>query len=325
MSAQELGSWARRVDGALVAEPADERELVEVIHVLADRGVKLHRDIALSRARLLAFGRVAERSMTVEVGAGWRLGELDEKLRPFGLTLGPLSPAAMHLRLGEFLEGPYAGHRSIPGGRLEALCSSLTALLPDGRRLSTSHAPRSAAGPDLTALVLGGHGRVAVVTSAVVRCLPWPERDVRATFSFGAASHFVTAMKRALAEGLWPWRVHVDSRSNRVVAEVRWASVPGAVERDRELLLRSVDGAGGRPSGDEEREAPLAVEHEATWDAVREALDAGRSLQLFRLSLATVIARGDVQGLALDGLSSWTSLAGRLGALDPRSLFGGAP
>ena len=65
-----LGSWARRVDGALVAEPRDERELIEVVHVLADRGVALHRDMALSRARLDQLGPVNAKSMTLSVGAG---------------------------------------------------------------------------------------------------------------------------------------------------------------------------------------------------------------------------------------------------------------
>lgn len=321
---KELGSWARRVDGALVAEPADERELIEVVHVLADRGVKLHRDIALSRARLTSLSAVAKDSMTVEAGAGWRLAELDATLKPHGLTVGPLSPAAMQLRLGDFLEGPWAGLRSIPGGRLEPLCTSITAIFPDGRRLETSRAPRSAVGPDLSALVLGGHGRLALVTSAVVRCTPLPENDVRGAWSFPSAASFVTAMQRALAEGFWPWRMHVDPRSGRVVAEVRWTASVGAVERDRELLHRCVDAAGGRSAGDEEREAPLAVEHEATWDAVRAALEAKRPLQLFRLSLTSVVARGDVEGLALDAPSTWTSLAGRLLPLDARGLFGGA-
>lgn len=324
MSNASLGSWAKRINGALVAEPADERELIEVVHVLADRGVKLHKDMALSRARLTSLSEIAKNSMTVEAGAGWRLSDLDAKLKPHALTVGPLSPAAMQLRLGEFLEGPWAGLRSIPGGRLEPICTSITAIFPDGRRLETSRAPRSAAGPDLSALVLGGHGRLALCTSAVVRCIPLPENDVRGTWSFPSPQSFVTAMQRAVAEGFWPWRMHVDPRSGRVVAEVRWTASVGAVERDRELLHRCADAAGGRPSGEAEREAPVDVEHETTWDAVRSALESKKPLQLFRVSLTSVVARGDVEGLQLDTPSTWTSLAGRLLPLDARGLFGGA-
>ena len=320
-----MGSWARRIDGALVAAPCDERELTEVVHVLADRGVKLNRDLTLSRARLTVIEPIAPQSMTVPVGAGVLLKDLDAHLKPHGLTIGPLSPAAMSLRLGEFLEGPYAGLRSIPGGRLEPLCTALTAITSDGRRLETSRAPRSAAGPDLSALVLGANGRMALVTRAVVRCMPFPERDVRVGFSFPSAQAFVTALQRCLAEGFWPWRVHADSTSGRVIAEVRWAASVGSVERDRELLSGCVEEVGGRGSAESDREGPVSVEHESTWDAVRACLEQGRALQLFRLSLTTVVARGGVEGVPLNEPTSWTSLGGRLLALDPRGVLGGAP
>lgn len=321
-----LGSWARRIDGALVAEPRDERELIEVIHVLADRKVALHRDVALSRARFLDFGPVHTRSMTVEVGAGWSLGALDEKLKPFGLTLGPLSPGAMSLRVCDFLEGPWSGLRSIPGGRLETTCTSISAVLSDGRRLGTSDAPRSAAGPDLTALVLGGHGRIGLVTRATLRCLPYPEGDVRSTFSFPSPVAFITALQRAVAEGFYPWRVHVDPRGQRTTVEVRWCESCGSVERDRELLHRCVDDVGGLAGAPvpDASAAEAHPEHETTWDSVRRALERDRPLQLFRVGLTSVVARGDVKGLRLDQPARWTTFAERLLPLDPRGLFGGA-
>ena len=325
MTQPALGSWARRIDRALVAEPRDERELTEVVHVLADRGVALHRELTLSRVRLAVIEPVGAESMTVAVGAGVVLQDLDVHLKPLGLTVGPLSPAAMSLQLCEFLEGPYAGLRSIPGGRLEPVCTSLTAITADGRRLETSRSPRSAAGPDLSALVLGAAGRLALVTRGVVRCLPFPERDVRVAFSFPSPQAFVTALQRSLAEGFWPWRVHADSKSGRVLAEVRWAASVGSVERDRELLYRCVEEAGGRGAGEAEREGPVSIEHESTWDAVRTSLERGRALQLFRLSLTTVVARGDVDGVPLNESTGWTSLGGRLLALDVRGVLGGAP
>jgi FAD/FMN-containing dehydrogenase len=328
-----IGSWARRVNGRLLAEPSDERELVEVLHVLADRNARFNRDLQLSRARLDDVGTVHERSMTVEAGAGVVLQTLDDHLKPHGLTLGPLSPAAMSLQLGDFLEGPYAGLRSIPGGRLEAVCTSLSALTSDGRRFETSRSPRSAAGPDLSALVLGGQGRVALVTRAVVRCVAYPERDVRMMFSFPSAAAFVSAMQRAVAEGLWPWRVHVEPRGQSLSVEVRWASSVGSVERDRALMqLCASDVSAGlsEPVEDGPRGKPLvddspAREHESTWDHVHHALDQGRALQLFRLTLTTVIARGDVEGLPLHESSAWSSTGNALTTLDARGLFGGAP
>jgi len=323
----ELGSWARRVNGTLIAEPGNERELIEMIHVLADRKVGLNRDLALSRARLLDFGTVNSRSMTVEVGVGWLVSALDEKLKPYGLTLGPLSPGAMGLRLCDFLEGPWAGLRAIPGGRLEPICTSLGAVFPDGRQLATSSAPRSAAGPDLNALVLGGNGRIALATKATLRCIPYPEGDARRSFSFASPVSFVRALKRAISEGFYPWRVHVDARGLRTLVEVRWCESRGSVERDRELLQRCVEDERGQsidPLPDEAGQGEGMWEHEATWDAVRGALERSEQLLLFRFSLATVVARGQVKGLPLGATGRWTSLGDRLLAFDPRGSFGGA-
>lgn len=320
-----IGSWARNTPEGRFAEPHDERELQEVLHVLADRGAKLNVDLKLSRAKLNVIGEVHQGSMTVGAGAGVVLRDLDSQLTSHGLSLGPLTPAAMSLSLGEFLEGPYAGLRSIPGGRLEPVCASLRALMSDGRKLETSSAPRSAAGPDLNGLILGAHGRLALVTHAIVRCVPYPERDVRvACFSFTDASSCVTAIQRALAEGFWPWRVHLEPQSNGIRAEVRWAASVASVERDRDLLTRCVLGVGGRAEEELEHDTSVPVEIEATWDAVRTSLEKGNRLQLFRLSLTSVVARGEVEGLRLDEASAWNDSANRLLALDTRGVLGGA-
>jgi hypothetical protein len=85
-----------------------------------------------------------------------------------------------------------------------------------------------------------------------------------------------------------------------------------------------VEDVGGRGAGEAEREGPVSVEHESTWSAVLASLEQGRALQLFRLSLTTVVARGDVEGVPLNEPTGWTSLGGRLLALDPRGVFGGA-
>ena len=135
------------------------------------------------------------------------------------------------------------------------------------------------------------------------------------------------ALKRAISEGFYPWRVHVDARGLRTLVEVRWCESRGSVERDRELLQRCVEDERGQsidPLPDEAGQGEGMWEHEATWDAVRGALERSEQLQLFRFSLATVVARGQVKGLPLGATGRWTSLGDRLLAFDPRGSFGGA-
>ena len=73
-----------------------------------------------------------------------------------------------------------------------------------------------------------------------------------------------------LAEGFWPWRVHADSKSGRVIAEIRWAASIGSVERDRELLTRCVEDVGGRGAG-------VVFEGDRRFDIVVRMPDAARN------------------------------------------------
>ncbi len=323
---RSLGSWARRVEGVFIAEPQNEQELIEVINVLADRQLALHRDIVLSRARLTTIEAVAPRSMTVKVEAGVVLNDLETNLVAQGFTLGSLSPEAMKLRVGEFLEGPYGGLRAIAGGRLEPLCTSLTAITAEGRKFETPLAPRSAAGPDLNALILGAGGRLALVTRAVLRCRPLPELSHTASFTFSSSSACIEALQRSLAEGFLPGRVTLTVQQNRISATVYWAGSQGSVQRDCALLDECVFETGVKTAIEYIPETgPVGAETECSWDEVRAAVNRGETLELFRLSLSTVVACGALQGLALHIPPPWPPEAMPLLSLDSRRVFGGMP
>jgi FAD/FMN-containing dehydrogenase len=322
----KLGSWAKHVGGVLWAEPRDERELIEVLHVLADRGASLNRELKLSLARLVEFGPLEARSMTCTAGAGVRLVDLEAHVGTLGLTLGPMPPGALGLGLGEFLQGPYAGLRAVAGGRLEPLCSGLTVVTAEGRTFHTSGAPRSAMGPDLTALVLGAHGRLGLVSRATVRCLAAPELQAALCFEFPSAQSLVATAMQSLADGLVPSKVRLAVREGRVAGAFHWSGSRGSTQRDRERLLRCAMEHGAHARSDIDPDvATNAEERESTWDQVRRALDQGKGLVLTRLSLATVVACGEVEGMSLDTATPWHPDALRLLSLDPHHTLGGAP
>src|SRR5438045_1430634 len=101
----------------LYASPTSPRELAEIFSVLKAHGAALHRDVKLTRAAFDRLEAVEPKSCTVQAGAGIVLAELERQLQPLALSLGALSPGAMKLTLGDFLEGPYAGLKAIPVGR----------------------------------------------------------------------------------------------------------------------------------------------------------------------------------------------------------------
>jgi hypothetical protein len=328
-----LGSLAVDRPEGLTVTPTTTRQLTEALHILGSQKASLHRDVQLSLAELKHLGRVEARGGTAQAGGGMRLGALDLALAEHGLSVGPMSPRARLLTLSEFLEGPDAGLRAIPGGRLEPLCLAVTAVLPDGRIYHSHPSPRSAAGPDLVALLLGGEGRLALITEAVVRCFPVPATRRAQVFSFPSADAFVAATLAALSDGVWFEAVRIETRAERAQVEFNCLGNSDAVDRDFNTLSRRAFDVGGRASGKLSGEFPVGPsagpewdEREANWDSIREAVRAQRPLELHRLSLGTAIVRGEADGLSLERSGAWPEPAAALAkAIDVRAVLGGAP
>ncbi len=327
-----LGPHAIDGPDGLWVSPGSDRQLAEVFQVLAAEKARLFRDVKLSRAGLSALGPVESASGVMAAGAGVMLATVEATAREQGFSLGPLSPGALTLSLGDFLEGPYAGLRSIPGGRLEPITLGLKAVLPDGKVVRSHLSPRSAAGPDLVAMFLGGSARLGVITEAWVRLFPMPAARRSASFSFPSVKSLEQALLAALADGCWLEGARVSRRGERAMLEVTCVGSADGVERDFATLSRRVFPAGGRASGPvsgewavsaQREQASANAEVEASWPAILEALNAGQALSLHRVSLSSAIAEGGVAGVALDQPAAWPLGAGMIDLLDPNFVLGG--
>ena len=73
--------------------------------------------------------------------------------------------------------------------------------------------------------------------------------------------------------------------------------------------------------------AAEGVTRETTWPQVEAALRRVRTLEVHRISLTSLVAIGEVDGLPLDAPGAWSmpSAPSLLEALDPAQLLGGAP
>ena len=84
------------------------------------------------------------------------------------------------------------------------------------------------------------------------------------------------------------------------------------------------------PEHDTARSTPFVAEGaalETTWPHVEAALRRGRTLELHRVSLTSVVAIGEVDGLSLEHPGPWSMpmTPSLLDGLDPAHLLGGAP
>jgi FAD/FMN-containing dehydrogenase len=318
-----LGPLCVDAPDGLYASPRSPRQLAEVLAVLKAQGAVLGREVKFSRGAFDRLEGIEPRACTAQAGAGIAVAELERALGSHALTLGPLSPGMLKLTLGELLEGQYAGLRAAPYGRLEPLCVSLEAVLPDGRVVRTHDSPRSATGPELMSLVLGARGTLAVVISARVRCLPRAQARRTVRFSYPSVEAAIDALKAALADGCALGAVRAQQLASRRVLELELAGAVDAVERDAASLERQAPGLGGRPSG----EAPPtvaadAVEAEGTWGDVARALESDAAVELHRLSLQSVVLRGAAVAPRETALAPWRALAA---VFDSAGVLGGPP
>ncbi|MDX2009071.1 MAG: FAD-binding protein [Myxococcaceae bacterium] len=314
---QALGAMGRREGDRLVAMPRSERELAQLFAILVGQRGLLGRDVHLDRARLDRLGAVDDRSMTIDAAAGVPVRDVEARANAHRLTLGPLAPSAWELSVGALIEHPGHAFRAVVPGRLEPLAARIVAVLAQGHVITSAPGPRHASGPDLASLVIGAGGAVGLVTQATLRLEPLPAVEERRTSSFSTHAQAIEALREALSAGLVPARVVLRARAGRIIVETTSRGPASHVDRQLAVLTRVVERTQGRVEG-AGREAEVdGTEHEATWDDVASALAIGASVELFRISLSTVLARGV---RAPDAPRSATRLST---LLDPSSILSG--
>ena len=112
--------------------------------------------------------RVDPISLLIEVPASASLDAVETELAARGFTLG-FAIANGAATVGDWLARGAPGAPSLFADPSDHLVAGLEATLPDGKRLEVRPGPRRAVGPDLTALAIGTHHRLATVDRAWLR------------------------------------------------------------------------------------------------------------------------------------------------------------
>jgi len=248
------------------------------------------------------------------VEAGCRVQDLERAAQGASATLGPLLPSVRRGSVGAWLAGPTRGERGIPGARRETAALAISVILPDGRIAESRAAPRSATGPDLDHLALGGEGRLFVVAAAVIRLFP-SAPSCAAAFRVPSLADALEAVARLCRDRLEPGRAVLRRAVDGTVLASSWEGpLSGSLHRER--AIRAFDRYGWPLAADADPDAilealpgPDCVEVDATWE-----------------SLARVAREGGASCLRLAGLHAGGAFAvvesGRSVEASARSLRG---
>ena len=147
-------------------------------HVIPQRG-----GISLDLTRMDRIVAVRPDDLQAVVEAGVTRGALGRAAGQHGLWF-PVDPGA-DATLGGMAATNAAGTTTLRFGKMRAQVLALEAVLADGSVIRTgSAAAKTSAGYDLTGLLVGSEGTLAVITELTLRLQGIPDRTVAARLSF---------------------------------------------------------------------------------------------------------------------------------------------
>ena len=179
--------------------------------------IPLNGGIALDTGAMQGVESVDTVSGLVCALAGTYGPDLENAVREHGLTVGHYPQSFDISTVGGWVACRGAGQYSTRYGKIEDIVHGLEVVLADGTVVRTGGAPAAAVGPDLTQLILGSEGTLAVVTRAWLRAHPLPEVERRAAYAFASLSDGFEACRRALRNGANPavLRLYDETESKR--------------------------------------------------------------------------------------------------------------
>lgn len=267
--------------------------------------------VLLSMERFDRILEIDEENLLAVVQPNVLTGELQDAVESRGLFYPPDPASLKKSALGGNVAECAGGPRAVKYGTTRRYVMALQAVLPTGEIIRTgSKAVKNVVGYDLTQLLVGSEGTLAILTEITLRLIPKPPvaATLQATFAdVGAAVRGVTAL---LAARVVPATIElVDAGSLQAVERYLKRSVAPA--GTGAMLLIEVDGVPGgvaeevalvdeacRSAGSlAVRRAATEAEREALWEARRELSYALRASAPRKINHDVSVPRGRVPQL----------------------------
>jgi len=160
-----------------------------------------HGGITIDLSAMDAILDVQDADMDCTVQCGVTRQALNEHLRATGLFF-PVDLGA-HATLGGMAATRASGTTTVRYGSMRDLVLGLTVVMPDGEIIKTGgRARKSAAGYDLTRLMIGSEGTLGIITELTVRLFGIPEASQTAMCTFETIEDATETVVMALQCGL---------------------------------------------------------------------------------------------------------------------------
>ncbi|MDR9435712.1 MAG: FAD-linked oxidase C-terminal domain-containing protein [Thiohalophilus sp.] len=267
----------------LVALPADHEQVAAVVQLchefsiaLTARGrgtgttgasVPLQRGVILSTERLNRIRKIdpANRYMVVEPGVTNQ--QVQDAAAEHGFFWPPDPTSAAYCSVGGNLAYNSAGPRAIKYGTPRDNTFGLRAVTGEGKSIRTGvYTTKGVVGYDLTRLLIGSEGTLAIITEATLKLTPLPQTKRTLQIIYRDIDSAARAVSAIMAQPVVPYALEfMDGKAIAMIRDYSDADLPAEAGA---MLMIEVDGS------------EASIQHDL--DAVSKAADNDGLLQLNR-------------------------------------------
>ncbi|WP_328604029.1 FAD-binding oxidoreductase [Amycolatopsis sp. NBC_00345] len=246
---------------AYVAKPATAEEVAELLKAASTAGVPvtargsgsglsaaarpLADGLVVSFERMNAVLEIDVENHVAVVQPGVTLAELDERAAAAGLTY-PVYPGELSATIGGTVGTNAGGMRAVKYGVTRNNVVGLQAVLPTGEIVRTGgRTSKVSTGYDLTQLIIGSEGTLALVTEVIVKLHPRLPHGATVLAPFDDLDQVMAVVPKILASGLAPHILeYIDNMTMAAMVynEKLELGVPDAIrERSQAYLLVALE------------------------------------------------------------------------------------
>jgi glycolate oxidase len=267
--------------------------------------------VVLSMERFDRILDIDEESLLAVVQPHVITRDLQDAVEARGLFYPPDPASLKQSTIGGNVAECAGGPRAVKYGTTKRYVLALEAVLASGEIVRTgSKAVKSVVGYDLTQLLVGSEGTLAIITEVTLRLVPKPAVQSTLQATFDTVEQAAHAVSLLLANRVLPATVEivdgqsiaaVERRLGRPVAPegsgamliIEVDGVPGGVEEEGRRVMRACEDAGATTI----TRAQTAADRDRIWEARRELSFALRALAPRKINHDLVVPRGRVPQL----------------------------
>ncbi len=269
--------------------------------------------VVLSMERLNRIVEIDEANLLAIVEPNVITADLQRAVERVGLFYPPDPASLESSSLGGNVAECAGGPRAFKYGTTKRYVLALEVVLPTGEVVHTgSKAVKNVVGYDLTQLLVGSEGTLAIITAITLRLIPKPPARATLAAAFGGVDEAVDAVSALLDRRVIPAAIElIDADSLRAVEAHLGAGATAHPPATNALLIVECDGTPAAVAEEIERVAAACTDaaalritradsdaaRDALWNMRRQVSLALRATGLLKINHDVVVPRGRVPRL----------------------------